>query len=211
MARKYFMWVFVAFILFCLASTTRAWDGQRKGFILGFGLGSGVVSFDETKYSSWMNGFPEEVYRTPVIVDVKIGYAPDNSLQVYWTGKSSFFKTSHYRYGMKPYFGDYEVFYGVWGPGCSYFFKPEAPSPFIAAGIGYSAWQEQAWEAGTKPKAYYGLGLFVGGGFEFSRHWSLEMYLSLGKPGMEGLEVDTDELGVGTVLSLRVSVNVLGY
>ena len=47
MAKKYISWVFVGFVLFFLTTNAQAFDGQRKGFLLGIGIGPGLTSYTQ--------------------------------------------------------------------------------------------------------------------------------------------------------------------
>lgn len=43
--RKIVLLTLIGFILMGLMSTASAWDGKRKGVVLGFGIGTGITSF----------------------------------------------------------------------------------------------------------------------------------------------------------------------
>jgi len=204
MAKKYFIWVFVGFMLFCLASNAHAWDDQRKGFLLGFGIGPGFTSFTQKVTVDYFGGGTESVEsdrenKVGVMTDFKIGYAPDNSWAIYYTSKVSWF-------GMTNALGsDVTIANGLGAVAVSYWFNQQAPSPFIAGGIGFSTWSLPFED--NPPDTWMGAGLFAGGGYEFSRHWSIEGYLSWGKPKDKefGIEVSSN------ALSVMFTVNVLGY
>lgn len=81
MAKKYFILFFVGFVLFLVNTNAHAFDGQRKGFLLGIGLGPGFTSFTQEVAVS-IFGFHESVKsdrenKAGVISDLKIGYAPN--------------------------------------------------------------------------------------------------------------------------------------
>ncbi|MGB2805342.1 MAG: hypothetical protein WBD64_10670, partial [Candidatus Zixiibacteriota bacterium] len=48
MTKRCFVWVVVGLVLFGLVSNAQAWDQQRKGFLLGFGVGPGFTSYTQT-------------------------------------------------------------------------------------------------------------------------------------------------------------------
>jgi hypothetical protein len=134
-----------------------------------------------------------------VITDFKIGYAPDNSWAIYYTSKVSWF-------GIENALGNnVTIANGMGAAAVSYWFKPQAPSPFVAGGLGFSTWSLPFED--NPPDTWIGPGLFAGGGYEFSRHVSVEGYLSWGKPKdkMWGIEVSSN------ALSVMVLLNVLGY
>jgi hypothetical protein len=203
MAKKYFILFFVGLVLFLANTQAHAFDGQRKGFLLGGGLGLGFTSFSqEVAVSFW--GYHESVKsdrenKVGVISDFKIGYAPDNSWAIYYTSKVSWF-------GMENALGNnVTVANGLGAAAVSYWFKPQAPSPFIAGGIGYSTWSLPFED--DPPDTWTGPGFFVGGGYEFSRHWSIEGYLSWGKPKHEEFGIEANS----NALSFMLTINALAY
>jgi hypothetical protein len=203
MAKKYFVLFLVGFFLFFVNTNAFAFDGQRKGFLLGIGLGPGFTSFTQELESSGF-GFHQSVKsdretKVGLITDFKIGYAPDNTWAIYYTSKVSWF-------GMENTFGDnVTVSNGLGAVAVSYWFKPQAPSPFLAGGIGYSTWSLPFED--DPPDTWTGFGLFAGGGYEFSRHLSIEGSLSWGKPKREvfGIEVSSN------ALSFMLTINALAY
>ena len=215
MGKKYYIWFFSSLILFLLATNAHAWDGQRKGFLLGFGIGSGFTSFTQNtqKVHIYRDSNVVIVIRevpgvsvesgrqnkAAVMTDFKIGYAPDNTWAIYYTSKVSW-------YGITNTSGwDVTIANGLGALAVSYWFKPQAPSPFIAGGFGYSTWA-LPFEDNT-PDTWIGVGLFAGGGYEFSRHVSVEGYLSWGKPKEKEFNLEVSS----NALSLMFTVNVLGY
>jgi hypothetical protein len=199
MAKKYITWVFVGFILFLFTANAHAWDGQRKGFLLGFGLGPGVTSFTQKVQMGMVSTESSREDKLAVMTDFKIGFAPDNTWAIYYTSKVSWFGITNV-YGNKV-----TVTNGLGAVAVSYWFNQQAPSPFIAGGLGFSTWSLPFED--NPPDTWIGPGLFAGGGYEFSKHVSIEGYLSWGKPKDEefGIEVSSN------ALSLMFTLNVLGY
>jgi hypothetical protein len=199
MTKKYITLVLVSFILLFLTANGHAWNGQRKGFLLGFGIGPGLTSFTQKVAVGWISVESSREDKTAVMTDFKIGFAPENTWAIYYTSKVSWF-------GMTNALGNnVTIANGLGALAGSYWFKPQAPSPFIAGGLGYSTWALPFED--NPPDTWMGFGLFAGGGYEFSRHVSIEGYLSWGKPKHEefGIEVSS------SALSLMLTVNVLGY
>lgn len=93
---------------------------------------------------------------------------------------------------------------GLGGVGITYSFRPIAPSGFITGGLGYSTW---ALPFEEDADTWFGLGLTVGGGYEFSPHWSIEGNVIWGRPGKEELGLDASS----NALTLKFTVTVLGY
>jgi hypothetical protein len=203
MAKRCFVPALVAFLLLCVTTEVDAFDGQRKGFILGGGAGLAHTSFtQEVSVDYW--GYHESVEsdrenKVGVATDFKIGYAWDNSWAIYYTSKVSWF-------GMENTYGkDVTIASGQGAAAVTHWFKPQVPSWFVAGGLGYSTWSLPFED--NAPDTWIGPGLFMGGGYEFSRHWSFEGYLAWGKPKDTewGVEVSSN------TFSIMLSVNVLGY
>jgi hypothetical protein len=203
MKKKYITCILGGIILFFLTANVHAWDGQRKGFLLGFGVGAGMTPFVE--YDPTYSDESKLLLKT----DFKIGYAPDNFWQIYWMSKVFWFKSETYRYGY--YYGYYKssdlAMYGLGGLGVTYSIRPQAPSPFLTGGIGYSSLgtlstteYSNQWDAVGKPE--YGFGFFVGAGYEFARHLNAELDLSYQAPS------DNDDWNG---LTFSLTFNVLGY
>jgi len=215
MAKKYIIWILVGFILFFLAANVHAFDGQRQGFILGFGLGPGFTSYTEEFTLEFM-GLKSSVERDRqnklgVMSDFKIGYAPNNSLEIYYTNKVSWFG---HKYSQRvevwdsvyaEYIEKWTIATGLTAAGVTYYFYPTAPSWFLSGGLGVSAWLVPFEENGPDPRI--GLGLFVGGGYEFTRHVNVEVNLCWGKPKDTegGVEISSN------ALTVSFTVNALAY
>lgn len=199
---KTFFTILIIFILLFLTVTVSAFDGKRKGFILGGGIGPGFTSFTQ-ELSFWDPFFgytkikSDRENKAALMTDFKIGYAPTDFWEIYYTSKVSWF-------GLESVSGDVTIANGLGALGATYYFKPEAPSLFVAGGIGISTWSAP-FESGSD--TWIGFGLFAGAGYEFARHFNVELDLLWGKPGDSefGIDVSTN------ALSVRVTVNALAY
>jgi hypothetical protein len=195
--------------MFINAASAFAWDGKRKGFVLGLGAGGGLASY---KFYSTSSGFGsngttegERESKFAFMSDFKIGYAPSNQVAIYWMSKVAWFGYSFkYRDEFINISESYTITNGIGGVAVAYYFQPEGPSPYVTAGLGLSTW-DAPFEEGSNGVS--GSGFALGAGYEFSKHWSLEGNLTWGSPNEEE---QGDELGVKT-LAVRVTVNVLGY
>ncbi|UCB53256.1 MAG: hypothetical protein JSV10_04025 [Candidatus Zixiibacteriota bacterium] len=205
MIKRCVICVLAGIILLSLASSAHAWDGQRQGFLLGFGIGPGFTSYTQTVAASdpsWGGTVSFESDRenkAGVMTDFKIGYAPENSWAIYYTSKVSWFV-------MKNALGDnVTIANGLGAVAACYWFQPQYPSPFVAGGVGFSTWSVPFED--PAPDSWIGPGFFAGGGYEFSRNISVEGYLSLGSPRdtESGIEVKSD------TFSFMVTLNWLGY
>lgn len=124
-----------------------------------------------------------------MLTNFKIGYAPSNTLEIYcrsnisWWGESDIEHTLELlALGGKLYLSNTS------GTGWS-----------VLGGIGYSGLSEPF----EKPfGATNGFGLFIGGGYEFTRHWNIEMDLLYSKI-TEGVVVNS--------FRISLAVNFLAY
>lgn len=183
-------WV-VGFCAF-IASSAHAWDSQRKGFVLGAGLGGGLTSFSQTLGTDSTERMNHAAWGGGGI----LGYAPSNRLVVGFVGRNALFTIDNLLGG------ESDIVSSTQTVAVSYFVKEAAPSPFVSGGIGVSSW---GYSGSNDP--WKGPGLLLGCGYEFRRHWYVEANIAVGKPKTTvlGEEWTTD------VASVLVTFNVLGY
>lgn len=200
--RKTIFAVSMIFIIFFLTITASAFDGKRKGFILGGGIGPGFTSYTQ-ELAGWDPYFgytkikSDQETKVALMTNFKIGYAPTDFWELYYTSKVSWFS-------FESISGDVIIANGISALGVTYYFKPEAPSPFTAGGIGFSTWNAP-FESDSD--TWIGLGLFAGAGYEFTKHFNIEVDLLWGKPGDSELGIDVST----NALSVKVTVNALAY
>ena len=181
--RKFY--VIMCVVVFILASANVfAFDGKRKGFIIGGGIGGGFLS-NKTSFGSSSNTESEGVFLTKL----KIGYAPSNTLEIYYITKASWWGEN-----------DMTLYVQLSAVGITkYLDNTSETGLFVSAGIGFAEFDAPFGDV----DASTGFGLIGGVGYEFSRHWSIEADLLYSKVEESG--VDFDSIGV------RVSVNVLAF
>lgn len=122
-------------------------DGQRKGLILGGGLGG--------SYLSWKYG---DIDWTGT-ANFKVGYAPSNSFEVYWASIVSYIASDSDS--------------SAAGANCiavTKYLKPEGRGLFFCGGIG--AAYNNSTEAGGP--SYSGFGGFAGLGYDFAKHFYIQ-------------------------------------
>jgi len=145
----------------------------RKGFIIGFGVGPGFTTFNPMP--SPLSTSSERVIKGAVMTDFKIGYAPSSKVAIYWTSKVAWFGYEpENRFGSA---GSSTHTNGSAGLGFSYFQEAKAPTLFFTGGIGYSTWG-----GFDDANSILGWGSFLGLGYEFVPHWSLELNYTQGNP-----------------------------
>ena len=180
-------------IVLGLTAPAAAWDGERKGFILGAGGGLGFVTIT----GDLPGGFP--LTRTTSILlgtDAKIGIAPTNKVEYYLFGYSSWFSS-----------GGTFTLNELIGLGLTYYPKREflepAPSYFVSCGLGASYLKPFS----SSDPERYGFGLTFGGGYEFKKHMRVEGNFIWAKPSakINGQRV--------TLLpwTFKILFSVLGY
>jgi len=155
-------------------------SGDRTGFILGGGLGFSPVSSWSREGYYYFGQFVPSVDETGagVALHLMIGYAWDDFNMIVYegnvTGWSSFNVTSQGFNGAAWY-----RYYGTPGH-----------SAFTTAGIGFYVFGDDF--DFNDP----GIGLLLGGGYEFARHWQFGGYLSFGRTFYGGLNYDHYHLSV---------------
>lgn len=198
MVRRLSIALIAAFVLLSTFSEVQAFDGKRKGFILGFGLGPGITSFTQTLAVGSESITSDRENDFGVQTDFRIGAGLDEQLQVYWTTKVSWFS-------MDNVFGkSVTISNGVGGAGVTYYFSPLCPSWYVTGGLGVSSWTAPF---ENNSDAWYGFGLSGGAGYEFSRHWSVDVSFTYGQPGEEvyGIRAESNAFAV------KACLNVLAY
>ncbi|MDD5530630.1 MAG: hypothetical protein PHX21_11485 [bacterium] len=184
------------FVLLSITTIVYGWDGKRNGFILGGGLGGGSIIYKQTLENIYSGAKIESETETSLgfQTNFQIGFAPSENLEIYWSSKQSWF-------GLTNIYGDEVlIMTGVAGLGASYFFSNNAPSPFVSGVLGYSSWS-------TSDEALLGVGMCIGGGYEFYSHFSIDGDIVWGLPSdtQNGVKLTTNVIG------LRLTVNVCGY
>jgi hypothetical protein len=147
-----------------------AFDGQRKGLILGGGLGAGYISYEETSPKFKLN-------RAALAINFKIGYAPTNSLELYVTADVSGF--------VYQYQTDTDVIgmtiIGFSGVGLTKYLSPGGTGFFISGGVGLASLDFLNTQTGSGDYDG-GLGLLGGLGYDLSKHWRIQgdvVYISM--------------------------------
>lgn len=194
----------VILLLQTFSSTAFSWDAQRKGFILGFGAGPGVTSFqqDIAVWDSELGWIPAKVDRqskATIMTDFRIGYSPDNNWEVYYSSKVSWFAARDV------FSEEVTIADGLSTLGATYYFRPQAPSAFVCSGIGVATW-DLPFES-HPPNTWFGLGLFTGVGYEFTPHMGVELDFLWGNPGKFTHGIDEGS----NSFSLKLTLNITGY
>ena len=207
--RRSLLCIFIVVTTLFLVANANAFNSKRKGFIIGGGIGPSFSTFKETVTIHGFFGSGETIEsqrenKFGLRTNFKIGYAPSNLLEIFFTVKDSWFSSKVYFLGENEG-EDVIMASGFWGPGVTYYFKPEAPSYFITGGFGVST-LSLPFESHAEIK--FGGAVYAGAGYEFKNHFNVELDLGWGKPS------SLDLFGIGSstsVLTVAITINALAY
>lgn len=148
--KRLLMWTLVASAVLCRFSVPAyAWDGDRKGFVLGFGAGPGYAE----NSGGWKNP------RGGLQTNLRFGYAPSARWVIHYNGQQ--------------FWGRYAMLHPALG--CSYYLRDRGPCAFVTAAVGGSYLFSESWiESDGGGRA--GLPVFhLGAGYEPVPHLSGEL------------------------------------
>ena len=128
---------------------------NRKGFILGFGVGSSLVIPTSPRDKE-----------LALITDFKIGAAISDQVMIYWSSKVNWYNVNNSS-------SETIEFFGNGGAGATYFLSPKSQSGFVSAGVGYSNLGSIS-STNSNAGNNFGLGGFLGIGIEFAKHWTFQ-------------------------------------
>lgn len=166
----------------CLApGSSRAWDGERTGLILGGGAGPGFTRMP------WGDNF------ISVQLNLEIGYGVTDQWLISFVFKDYVLPRYEEALGL--------VAHMIAGAQADYFFKPTAPSLLLSGGIG-------AWVL-TPVGPSFGFAFWGGVGFEVSDNFCIGADVALGLGGDSPIGRITDK--PSTILSFSLFARVIGY
>lgn len=188
----------VAVLVAIMAVGASAFDGQKKGFLLGGGLGAGMISYTQTMEYGGLSITSDRENKGSFDTDFKIGWGVNERTEIFYTSKITWF-------GVDNPFGDDITFAdGLYGIGVAHSFKAWVPTWFITGGLAMSTWTAPFEE---NSGSWSGLGFYIGSGYEFAKHYSVEFDVIYGNPGDSegGMEASANST------SFRVTINALAY
>ncbi|MEW6412497.1 MAG: hypothetical protein AB1483_08505 [Candidatus Zixiibacteriota bacterium] len=148
-----------------MASQALAFDGNRKGLVLGFGLGAAPLL-------KGTEGNPAEDFeRSGLVVNLMAGYAFNENDVVLLIQDAAIYSQTAYREALDGSLvaWDDRDLQGFWGVGYRRYFAPAGRSMFVTAALGIEG-ADDDWGMPS------GLGILVGSGYEITRH--IELYAS---------------------------------
>jgi opacity protein-like surface antigen len=181
--------IFIIISILC-STSSYAFDDERKGFIFGGGLGIGYLS-----NTTSLGSLSETDSRIVVPMNLKIGYAPSNTLEIFYIVKMEWWGKSGETYSL-----------GLLGAAFTLYLDNVSETDwFVSGGIGYASLAELYLPTGNSasPSNETGFGLFGGVGYEFSKHWTVEVDLLYSSVSNDNS--DTSAFGV------LVTVNFLEF
>jgi len=159
-------------------SNLYSFDGERKGFILGGGIGAGFLSNSEIEN------------RAVFVTNFKIGYAPSNTLEIYYLSNVSWWGVD-----------DITFTSGLSAIAATFYLDNTTETGwFVTGGLGLSAFS-----APFEPdlESSSGFGLIAGGGYEFSSHWNVELDLKYSSISNGGPDLN--------IFEVLITINVLAF
>ena len=166
-------------MVFAMVTSAGAFDGNRKGFVIGGGLGFAPTATWKSDPVTIDFGFGTYTYKldesnSAVALNLLLGYAWDEHNMIVYEGNVVGYKV-----------GNADVSQGFNGASWYHYFGPVGKSAFLTAGLGVYVLQVEGDDADM------GGALQFGGGYEFARHWQVGGYLGFGKtkdPDISGLD-----------------------
>ena len=171
-------------LLLTISTPALAFNGSRKGFVLGTGLGGAVVTSPyqySVRFYDFSSTGTDSVYvvhakavsgretRAAVATDFTFGWGITDRVVMAYSNSVTW---------------GYES--GITAVAVSYYISPVAPSSLMEAGVGLTSGRS--------------LGIWLGAGYEFRSHWLVRGRLGISSPG-SGWRSAT----------LGVTLNWLGY
>ena len=176
-------------LLVAAAPSAGAFDGDRKGFVLGGGIGGGAASLEQ-EITGTLSGSGAKETKGTFVTDFRIGGAFNENWMLYydnqvWWGSAEF-KSGTQTFAL-----------GIGLVGLSYYFTAGAPSWYLVGSVGVSTFGPS-----DDYGAQSGFGISGGAGYEFAPHWSAEAVIGWGNPKEEsgGSTLQTDAF----VFALRI-------
>jgi len=184
-------------LMLFISTSILAWDGERKGFVLGLGFGPG---YDVYNGIQWDAIGPDADSNTSwgSAASPKIGYAFNNNIALFYTRYPL-------SYNVKSSNGnDVGIVSCTEALQVVYFLEDQAPSLFfgLGAGVGYFFDQEVLAEPAMNysPNSLKGIGAMASIGFEPFKHITTELALNYRAPQKDA-----------SVFAFSLLVSVMGF
>jgi len=189
-------WTFILLavvVTMAAAIPASAFDGKRKGFLLGGGLGLGSYSY--TLSIDDLEG-PDESTGS-LVTNFKIGGGFSEQFLLYYNAHINWFSQSILD-------TDLTVASGISGLGFTWFTNPDPKGLFLTGTLGFASWD---YPFEDDSDMLTGFGVALGLGYEFAPHWAVDLNLMFGSPERSVLDATLKSEFVG----LAVTVTGLAY
>jgi hypothetical protein len=220
-------------VLLLAPVTADAFDGNRKGFLLGFGAGVGVASYTQNLKINLPDIPPDRTSsrQTPFAISTnfKLGWGLTDQLLVYYLAEVAWFQHDDVFIYDNPRTDPKEAYWvvdgfdapsknvwiatGLLGLGVTYYLGKDSPWYVMAAG-GASTWtapfENDNWLApfNNQAQTWFGYSALAGFGWEFMEHWTVEATAMWGNPGKTG---SADLKVTSNVAALAIMVSGFAY
>ena len=159
--------VLAVLLTVALASSASAFDGKRKGFVLGGGLGVAPVA-------GWDDDHSGEDFGPGLGIQFIIGYA--------WNGRNMIvYEGNVVGWESKVGSVSFNVVQGFNGVSWYHYYGPKGGTIFSVLGAGAYVLDWDYPGSSLSGSHDPGGGVLIGGGYEFSPHWQAGLYVSGGK------------------------------
>jgi hypothetical protein len=143
-------------LVFLIPNISKAFDGARKGFVMGAGIGLGALStwtLDDKSIDESGMGIGS---------NVTLGYGLDDQNLINWQWNGNSYDIEYFDHLGVQFFT---------GPTWYHYFTGKTKSLFSVVGF----WEYAVWNTG---EGYYATGkaVLVGAGYEFARHFQIGAY-----------------------------------
>jgi hypothetical protein len=192
-------YLLVLAVLVVSAVPAGAFDGKRKGFVLGVGVGPGLSSYTQELSSSGSGSITSDrETKVGFSTDFRIGFGATERFLIVYDNKVNWIPFDNV-------LGEHvTVTDGISSLAVSYYLSESAPGGFLTGGLGGAGWSTPFEESSS---GLAGFGVFVGGGYEFTKLWNLEGSLGFGSASDsdQGLKLTTN------TTTFRVTINALWH
>ncbi len=181
-----------------------AFDGERKGFLLGFTAGASQTSYEHTATNpQWYyqtrpvtNKYPFKDSGAGWSTNFVMGYGFTNRFALQYTNAVSWFlkRRIEYPFGVSTINTNCLITYGISALAASYYLRDTAPSAYGTLGYGLSVWSTP-FVSDYSPKA--APAIILSAGYEFSPHWSVELSLVQSNPTVGNMTTHATTIMVG--------------
>lgn len=182
--------IVIATVIILLAvGSVSAFDGQRKGFVLGGGLGfAPVASWDGEPVPAVFTKFDES--KAAFAANVIIGYGWDEFNLIAFEGNITTYSSD--------LVDNFTITQGFGGVAWYHYFGPMGQSFFTTTGLGVYTFRGEL-EIGNfkvEGEADEGFGWLAGAGYEFKNHWQVGAYISMGKTSEPGIDYNHTHVSI---------------